>query len=340
MSSLFNSDIIFPDMSFIVPEVHKKFNLRYYTKDEILYHYTSIEGFMSILQNRDFWISNIRFMNDAKEFENGCEICREILQEKIIDLGKNLDDLQKKHEAYYKGLLNICNGNKSGGIFPIISTDIFALSLCEDGDLLTQWQVYGQGGVSIGFKNRFASIENGIALMNEDQYNEELKTIDPNQMMPHNELRFYTQNVIYDNQVKRDLIEFVLKCGIDFINKFPQDDVDMAIEGISDTLFYYFALMKDCHFAHEREKRFLIISNDDDSRIHFRSRNGVIVPFLKMKILDLNCRPHIEFPVEEIVIAPGSKQSYVADSMKYFLEKIQMKNLVNKIRLSDIPYRE
>lgn len=89
--------------------------------------------------------------------------------------------------------------------------------------------------------------------------------------------------------------------------------------------------MKDFHFAHEREKRFLIISNRDDSKIHFRSCNGVLVPFLKMKILNRNCRPHIEFPVEEIVIAPGPKQSYIADSIRYFLEKIQMNNLVNKI---------
>lgn len=136
------------------------------------------------------------------------------------------------------------------------------------------------------------------------------------------------------------MIETILQYGIDFINAFPKGNVDVATEGISDTLFYYFALMKDGHFSHEREKRLLIITNRDDSKIHFRSRKGVLVPYLKMKILNLNCRPHIEFPVEEIVIAPGQKQIYIAESIRYFLEKIQMSNLVNKIRLSDIPYRE
>lgn len=333
-------NVKFPDLIMLISDIDKKYNLNNTSKEDILYHYTGIDGFMSILQNRDFWISNIRFMNDAQEFKNGCEICKQILQDRIAGFGQNLRDLEKKHKAYYEGLLKICDGHKSGGIFPIISMDIFALSLCEEGDLLTQWQVYGQSGVSIGFKNDFTSIENGIALMNEDQYNEEIKKINPNQMKPHDELRFFVQNVIYDDQTKKELIETILQYGIDFINAFPKDNVDMATEGISDTLFYYFALMKNGNFSHEREKRLLIITNRDDSKIHFRSRNGVLVPFLKMKILNLNCRPHIEFPVEEIVIAPGQKQIYIADSIRYFLEKIQMNNLVNKIRLSDIPYRE
>lgn len=295
---------------------------------------------MSILQNRDFWISNIRFMNDAQEFNNGCEICKQILRDRIAGFGQNLRDLEKKYKVYYEGLLKICNGNKSGGIFPIISTDIFALSLCEDGDLLTQWQVYGQSGVSIGFKSDYTSIDNGIALMNEDQYNEEIKKIDPNQMKPHDELCFFVHNVVYDDQTKKELIETILQYGIDFINTFPKDNVDMATEGISDTLFYYFALMKDGHFSHEREKRLLIITNRDDSKIHFRSRKGVLIPYLKMKILDLNCCPHKKFPIEEIVIAPGHQQAYVADSIRYFLKKKQLGYLADKIRMSDIPYRD
>lgn len=333
-------NVKFPDLIMLISDIDKKYHLNNTSKEDILYHYTSIEGFMSILQNRDFWISNIRFMNDAQEFNNGCEICKQILQDRIAGFGQNLRDLEKKHKAYCEGLLKICDAHKSGGIFPINSMDIFALSLCEEGDLLTQWQVYGQSGVSIGFKNDFTSIENGIALMNEDQYNEEIKKIDPNQMKPHDELCFFVQNVIYDDQTKKELIETILQYGIDFINEFPKDNVDMATEGVSDTLFYHFALMKDGHFSHEREKRLLIITNRDDSIIYFRSRKGVLVPYLKMKILDLNCRPHKRFPIEEIVIAPGHQQAYVADSIRYFLKKKQLGYLVDKIRMSNTPYRD
>lgn len=43
-----------------------------------------------------------------------------------------------------------------------------------------------------------------------------------------------------------------------------------VVFGISDALFYYFALMKDPHFSHENERRFSYYINRDDSRIHFR----------------------------------------------------------------------
>ena len=116
--------------------------------------------------------------------------------------------------------------------------------------------------------------------------------------------------------------------------------MDIAVNGISDLLFYYFALMKDKNFSHEREKRLLIITNRDYSKVHFRTRKGVLIPYLKMKILDLNCRPHMRFPVEQIVIAPGPKQVYIAESIRYFLEKKQLGYLKDKITISNIPFRD
>ncbi|MGN0331843.1 MAG: hypothetical protein ACI4D9_02250 [Lachnospiraceae bacterium] len=66
----------------------------------------------------------------------------------------------------------------------------------------------------------------------------------------------------------------------------------------------------------------------------------MLVPFFKMKILNLNCRPHKKFPVEEIMFAPGPQQAYVADSIRYFLKKKQLGYLADKIRMLNIPYRD
>lgn len=333
-----DKDIHLPSLMTVAADINQKFHLYDVSKDEVLYHYTSIDGFMSILENRDFWISNIRFMNDSQEFKNGCEICKKILQDRIAESAQKFGDLEEKYKAYYESLLRICNENETVGIFNISSVDIFALSFCEKGNLLTQWQVYGQSGVSIGLKNNHNSIENGIALMNEDQYNVEIKTMD--QMNPHDEISFVTYKVIYDDKKKKELIKTVLQYGIDFIDTFPKDNVNIVVNGISDLLFYYFAIMKDKNFSHEQEKRLLIITNRDDSNVHFRIRKGVLIPYLKMKILNLNCRPHMRFPVEQIVIAPGPKQIYVAESIRYFLEKKQLGYLKDKIIISDIPFRD
>lgn len=272
-----------------------------------LYHYTSLDGFQSIMQKRDFWISNIRYMNDSYEFENGKAICEEVIESKLTMYDN--DEIKR----YLYGLRNVCDQSTSLGWYKIKSKDIFALSFCNNGDILTQWQFYGNEGISIGFENS-TKVVDSITFMNEDQYEEEIKEINP------------------------DKFEKILNVGIDFINRFS-NSVEVCIKEISDTLFYYFALMKDAHFEHERELRFLYYLNKDNKRIHFRKRDGILLPYIKMKILDVNCRPHKNFPVTDIVVAPSSQKEYVADSVKYFLEKSGYEYLVDKVRISEIPYR-
>ena len=48
-----------------------------------LYHYTTLDAFLNIMNKRELWVSNIRYMNDSKEFENGREICKLLINERI-----------------------------------------------------------------------------------------------------------------------------------------------------------------------------------------------------------------------------------------------------------------
>ena len=299
-----------------------------------LYHYTSIDGFMSIMQNRDFWISNIHYMNDSQEFENGKSICKKVIKERM-------ENEAAEFRPFFDKLLQICDENASTGFNSIHNRDIFALSFCGDGDVLTQWQFYGSGGISIGFENKMESFDI-LTLMNEDQYIDEIykQHTEPEKMLPHNELHVNPRKIIYEDEKKYQIFNVILDSGIQFLKRYGSTVIDMCVNGISDALFYYFALMKDQHFAHEDERRFLYYINQDDNRIHFRKRGNILLPYIKMKILDINCRPHKVFPVSDIVIAPGSQQEYVADSVKYFLDKSGYGYLVDKVRLSQIPYRE
>lgn len=79
--------------------------------------------------------------------------------------------------------------------------------------------------------------------------------------------------------------------------------------------------------------------NKNNKRIHFRKRDGILLPYIKIIILDVNCRPHNFFPISDIIVAPSSQREYVADSVKYFLEKSGYEYLVDKVRISEIPYR-
>lgn len=323
-------DPIFPHWMGICMKIDAEYKL-YVDSTQPLYHYTSLEGFQSIMQKRDFWISNIRYMNDSHEFENGKAVCKEVIETK---LGMHNED---KIKRYLQGSWHVCDQSTSQGTLIIRSGDIFALSFCNNGDILTQWQFYGNEGISIGFENAVCTFD-AITFMNEDQYDKEIKETNPDEMLPHDEIGFFPKKVIYNGNIKRELFESILDIGINFINRFP-DSVNMCIEGISDALFYYFALMKDAYFEHEHELRFLYYLNKDNKRIHFRKRNDILLPYIKMKILDMNCRPHKVFPISDIVVAPGNRKEFVADSVKYFLEKSGYEYLVDKVRISEIPYR-
>lgn len=301
------------------------------TINQRFYHYTSIDGFMSILQNRDFWISNIRFMNDSQEFENGKEICKHIVRNKLEVCDSNT-------KLFLEKILEISESNRSEGVNAISKKDIYALSFCNDGDILSQWQFYGNNGVAIGFENGF-DINSGIVLMNEDQYLEEIALIPPENMMPHDELHLFPYDIIYADSMKKRIIEEILEIGINYFQRWGTDVLDMSVAGVSDALFYYFALMKDGHFSHENEKRFLYYTDKDNSRVHFRRRGNILLPYKKMKILDCNCRPHEKFPIFDIVIAPSSQAEYVRESIIFFLEKSGYDDLAEKVRISEIPYR-
>lgn len=325
-----SGNLIFPDWMAICMKIESEYNL-HVDGAQHLYHYTSIDGFQSIMQKRDFWISNIRYMNDSQEFENGKAVCKEVIETKLCTYD---GDGMKR---YLQGLLKVCDQSASQGFHVINSRKIFSLSFCNSGDILTQWQFYGNEGISIGFENAVSTFD-AITFMDEDQYDDEIKERNPFEMFPHDEIRLFPQRIIYEDDMKRKIFESILDMGINFINKYS-DSVDMCIEGISDALFYYFALMKDAHFEHEHELRFLYYLNKNNKRIHFRKRDGILLPYIKMKILDVNCRPHKFFPISDIIVAPGSQKEYVADSVKYFLEKSGYEYLVDKVRISEIPYR-
>ena len=78
----------------------------------------------------------------------------------------------------------------------------------------------------------------------------------------------------------------------------------------------------------------------DNYQIKFRNRGGIILPYIKYKMVDVNCRPIKRWPIHEIVIGPGLNQSKVIQSVKYFLEKKGMEDLADKVVASDIPYVE
>jgi len=106
--------------------------------DELLYHYTSVESFVSIIKNGELWASHIRYMNDTSEQRLMWEHVRARIKARL----DAADDSERDRLQLFQSLSS-----------SPLELDLFVLCFSKDGgDRLSQWRGYGGGaGVSIGF---------------------------------------------------------------------------------------------------------------------------------------------------------------------------------------------
>ncbi len=107
---------------------------------ELLYHYTTQEGLLGILEKDCIWATHYRYLNDASEGQ----IVSKLLNDELTN--RNCDECDE--------------GVRSQGetiISEITSQDVYATSFSEEGNLLSQWRAYSgnSGGYSIGFSPNY-----------------------------------------------------------------------------------------------------------------------------------------------------------------------------------------
>jgi len=113
-------------------------------KEEIYYHYCSVNALYGIVTNKSFWLTSLESSNDLKELKVGEEILTQALNELKLEhsdpryirffdmiMKANKDEKFKKYRPNYK---------------------YYGLSFVENKDSLTHWERYGDGsrGVCIG----------------------------------------------------------------------------------------------------------------------------------------------------------------------------------------------
>jgi hypothetical protein len=108
----------------------------------ILYHYTSMQGLLSIVEKGRIWATHIRYLNDSSEIMtmwNG--VLRRL--EHRRDCAKSDEDAQRASE-----IIKAAHGRRS--------LNEFVASFSEKGDDLSQWRAYcpAGSGVSIGFNSK------------------------------------------------------------------------------------------------------------------------------------------------------------------------------------------
>lgn len=310
-----------------------------------VYHYTDIAGFISIMLQQELWASHIAFMNDRLEYLHGKELFRKKLLEK-------LNCVQEAEQSVLQNVLRSLDKEVSDSIIPTSGKDVFSISFTYNSDSLEMWRGYGkETGIAIGFDWSKCHSLPGISLIRKENYEKLLNRYNnkTEEVCPERNLYFNPIAILYEDDKKIELVERVIKMGLDcFCNlntgsEHTYTAILIATQFLSDLIFKITPYLKHRGFKGEKECRFVdnfTAYGQEENRIYYRNRSGIILPYVKYKIMDLNCRPLNQIPISEIVVGPGLKQQRTEDSVKYFLEKNNMNYLVDKVRASTIPYEQ
>lgn len=298
-------------------------------KIDTIYHYCSLETFMSIIQNKTLRLCDINKTNDYQEKIWGIHLLEKTLNRALHSYGIEMNLLENYwySESAHNHIDELKNEVKM-----ILNKQTLISCFSTNGDQLSQWRAYGQDGqgISIGFNYKILSkilkkekeiyIEKVI-------YSEKLQenTIINRAYIPA--LRYVENMYTYDP----------VSVNYDF-NEYFIEEFDSFCEVLDDYIEKIFPLLKNPAFNEEKECRIVYNTNIYDeidkneydriankgkqfgfekeielSKINYSLKGNRIVAYADMnfgKCIDKGI-------IKEIVIGP--KAEVIDKDLNYFL---------------------
>lgn len=128
------------------------------TAPDLVYHYTSLEGFVGIIQSRSLWLSDYSYLNDRRELTHGVDVVCEVA-----------DEMLRTHpESAVGELLLAWKRNLSA-----TTHRVCIVSFSADEDSLSQWRAYGP--IAIGIEPRHLPIHAYQTRLGAVEYDREIQ---------------------------------------------------------------------------------------------------------------------------------------------------------------------
>ncbi len=285
----------------------------------ILYHYTSLEGLLGIINSQSMWASHCEYLNDSSEYKHA------------LEFAKNFAGFIHYEDEYLSGFawtLNEALGNMH-------ESHIYISSFSEVPDLLSQWRGYcpkGEG-VCIGFNKklleRFCSDNNLIikkCIYNHDEQKEKIAWLINTAI---NEFPKPTlSRKEFEQSSHKEQCRYVIDSQL-YVTKGEGHLVaNQVLTTLSDSLHELAPYMKNKAFIEESEWR--IIAKDPDTEIYFRTAASHLIPYIVLPMISV----HKEI-ISEIVIGPTANVERSISSIQLLLKRYGINDVV--IKKSQVP---
>jgi len=265
------------------------------------------------------WASDARYMNDSMELVFGAEVFNERFARARASAPK-LADLFFALQGAFAG----------DSVFEwAYGLRCFAICLCTNGDLLSQWRGYagGTGGFAIGFPAEIVS----RACAFHPQSTAMGTTPFPMNLRP----------VEYGRAAVEDLAnQFIRTIQTDFeAGRLIAASGGQRIEPsfVASRAFRELSVVKHEAFREEQEWR-LSASNEPQYPVRIRPRRAGLLPYLETVLnMDTDNFSPVEQPIVDLVVGPGPDQAGQVAAAKELL-KIRRFN-PDVVRASSAPFR-
>lgn len=278
-----------------------------------LWHYTSADGLIGIVNDRSIWLSSIFHMNDRSEmfhaFSEFHERARLICQE--TPEGKHQELF---HRFFKRGMFYYA-------FMP------FVVCFSSRGNLLSQWRAYGGSG------DKFCLRFSGEDLLDVVRSSIGGLMTEENKLTDDDIVHGFVE-VIYDDSTKSNIMDFFLRNFIEFIKV---NDFDLTNGETMNALELYLAVMllhfgvmfKDRHFAEEGEWRIYCLVRDDPNTINclqgrqvkFRNSLYGITPYLDMRFGPRDAAGNYPLPIKEVLLGPHNDPARALRTLNYYLHQ-------------------
>jgi hypothetical protein len=272
--------------------------------EDLIYHYTTTRGLLGILESRELWASDLRYMNDLSELKYANNLIN-----KEIDKSVGSDFLTAALIDY-----------SPGRILDLFA--VYACCFCEDGDQLSQWRAYTEKGTgfALGFNRKLIKqnssdgpVLDKVIYEPEDQIN----SINPTIEEYVKDLQAYMSISSKLNEQQR-------------LRQFS--DIGHKLFSANIRNFFFF---KNPVFREENEWRIVqprFVSDPTD--VCFREMRGTIIPYIKIPLLKPDYSEQL--PLEKIIQGPLADPKLGLESLGKLLKTYKYRV---EIEASKIPIR-
>ncbi|MBS7777713.1 DUF2971 domain-containing protein [Acidovorax sp. CCYZU-2555] len=254
----------------------------------LIYHHTTTEGLIGILENKEIWATNIRFLNDYEELVAGLrelESCMENV--KSIYKEKSLDDIRID---FYNKLEGVIRDN-------VKEKDTFISSFTKTRDSLRQWMSYGKpnSSYSIGFDRKLLESNDILSISNIS-----------------NDVVYSLQDVEYGEWMRLRNSSSLDK----IMSRVKESNAAVAMVELAQDALFGCCSVKSKQFSDENEVRMIFQTKKIGKpflKTRFRNFGGVVTPYIGAKIPSA--------AIKEVIVGPSVNRELSELGLSNILKK-------------------